>query len=265
LDNIALTPLAKSAATPRQKNIFEILQSPDNSACYYGPCFWVINPEIVPAVITTESEECFTNSKAICLYCQQEVGIYKSKSCLELWDFGIEWIHISPFKQSVTTTSVAGAKNEMPETRAISNFRKTVFASLYEWSFNATCKILLRSVGNSNSLFLWNIDRNLTIFLASVPCPCAENGTVRIQPQKVIKFLYAPSYDGKSTVENPFDLNVISESSGLEDHSVVVPSIVFSKGTSLLERTSLLYLNEKKSFKCGYLTLNISAKDTSTE
>jgi hypothetical protein len=234
--------------SPQRVSAYTEIRSPHKLACYYGPCYWAVNPINFPKVRTADPgdpSEASTVKSAFCSNCNLEVGLFRSDRCLILWDYGVVWIHGSKF----TSSSESFGADTIDE-KVEKNFKKAVFAALHEWAFNLTCKLLVNAVDLQESLFLWNIDRNLTVYEGSFDNNCNSN---ILSPMKVAKFMFCTISEGHPVDQsNPVNGKVFE--SGGSDHQITVPSIVLKKGIEIMQTSSIVYLPTLDTLKCGYLT-----------
>lgn len=219
----------------QSKSIVELLQNPDLNYLFYGPCNWALNKSIVEGVIRQ-------GVKAECKKCSSELGSFTSESCVKIWDYGVRW-------------SIEETKTD-PKTRAFDSFKRIVFATIYELSDHPTFRFTLSSVEKGNSVFLWNIDRNLQIYEQTTVNP-ESHDTIPLEKRKVAKFFFAQTVNDELLVSDPREVVIVRESEENEESILTVPDFVYKVGVEKLKETGLVYSRSAQSLQCGYLVFEL--------
>ena len=206
------------------RNIISILTSPDHNMCLYGPCFWIIHKKHIQDTLVRCTG---VSSVAVCSDCKSEVGIFTSDQSIQLWNSGIIW----------TKDTSTGPLKEI-ENPALEDFKKIVCSIIRESTNLFTCKFLLKCVDSDEGIFLWNLDRNLTIFTTTLNAS-GEEVSLKLKPQRSVKLMFS------TTLHDPFiDFSDL-------DQQVTVPNRVFVAGLIALQTTSSY--SSETSLKSGYL------------
>ncbi|ODM89692.1 m7GpppX diphosphatase, partial [Orchesella cincta] len=244
----------QSSSSDASKTIVELLKCPDKNYCFYGPCNWAINKDIANGVQKNTS---FTDNpipRADCLHCNNEIGSFTSEFCVKIWDYGVEWVD-----QAQLLTNTEGIQKEPSNSatsRLAQNFKSIAFATIYELSDHPTFRFTVTSTCKGNSLFLWNIDRNLSVYEQEAVSLNADDFTV-LKQCKVAKFFFAVKENNVSLITDPREIVIIQESEQNEQNILALPDYVYKAGVETLRHTSILYSREEQSLQCGYLIYDV--------
>jgi hypothetical protein len=214
----------------KPSNILDILVSPSQQMCLYGPCYWIIHKNhLQSGSITYSSESVF------CSNCDGEIGILLSPKSLQLWNSGIVWTRCEAESGSSAPTPTSINPNI-----ALEDFKKIVFSIIRESTNLFTCKFLLKCAGSERLLFLWNLDRNLTVFTTSF---VGTGDPVHLKPQFSVKLMFS---------SGDIDLDPSIDLADVDQKEVLVPNQVFEAGLEALKSTSS-YTCPDAILQSGYL------------
>lgn len=248
----------------QNKSIVELLKNPDLNYCFYGPCNWAVNKDIVKFVCRNDSLENCGVSRADCSHCGNELGSFTSENCVKIWDYGVRWVENSDActqtqdsnTHVVEEASSTADNSEITTNRAFLNFKSIVFATIYELSDHPTFRFTVSSIFKGNSIFLWNIDRNLTVYpQKSVELTSGE--TTILERSKVAKFFFAVRVNNLVNISDPREVLIIQESEQNEQSILTIPDYVYKVGVDKLKATSVMYSRNEQTLQCGFLPYDV--------
>jgi len=242
------------SSSDSRKTIVDLLKCLDKNYCFYGPCNWAINKDLVNSVQRNSATDNLMIT-AECSHCENEIGNFTSEFCVKIWDYGVEWV-----EQTELTNPESNQKHQEAQSsaadRVADNFKRIVFATIYELSDHPTFRFTVTSSSKGNSLFLWNIDRNLSVYEPKFVSINADDFT-SLKRCKVAKFFFAVKENNVSPITNPREIVIIQESEQNEQNILAVPNLIYKAGVETLRSTSMLYSREEHSLQCGYLIYDV--------
>ncbi|CAL8090109.1 unnamed protein product [Orchesella dallaii] len=250
--NLATSSEDGPSSSDSSKTIVELLKCPDKNYCFYGPCNWAINKDLVSSVERNSADDNLV-ILAECPDCGNEIGNFTSEFCVKLWDYGVEWVE----QIQALTNPISNQEGQSSAAdRAVHNFKSIVYATIYELSDHPTFRFTVTSSSRGNSLFLWNIDRNLSVYEQKSVSVNANDFTI-LKRSKVAKFFFAVKEDNVSPITDPREILIIQESEQNEQNILTLPKFVYKAGVETLRSTSMLYSREEQSLQCGYLIYDV--------
>lgn len=246
------------ASQSESKSILELITNPEVNYLFYGPCNWALNKANVKNIVKSSSPECSPVIRANCGTCSSELGSFTSEQCVKLWDFGVEWLEAGQTSPSPPSSS----SSQNISSKALQNFKSIIFATIYELSDHPTFRFTASSIYRGNSVFLWNIDRNLVVFPEkSVPLGNnfdKEVVIVKLEQVRVAKFFYAVKTNNLLEIREPKEIALVQETEQNPENVLTIPDYIYKAGISSLRLSGKMYgRNEGGNMQCGFLQYDV--------